>query len=524
MRMRCARRRSHATRIATLVAVGLVFAGPVTAQVDLPSGFVHETIVGGLDDPNSLAFLPDGRLLFTEQRTGSVRMIVNGHIASRDPALHVSSVSAGETERGLQGIAVDPRWPLKPYLYVCFTRTGDEEWLVRYTGTGDLSNPSGENLSFGSPLILIDDIRDVNDNHNGGTLRFGTDDRLYLSLGEDAERCRAQRIGELAGKILRLDVSRLPATGTGPVPRALLIPPDNPISSSDSNARLVYASGLRNPWRFHVDPQTGVLYVGDVGESNFEEVDEVYPGDNLGWPFREAFSTLVPADCSESGGAGNATYTGPIASLNHNDDYYAILTAGVYRPRGTLGDWPATYLGNVFFCDYYSGKIRRLRKSGGNWVPGAAVPGQPNPTDWANGFFSAADFQFGADQSLWYARQFNDNEVSGTGSIGRIRSTAGPVAVEPQSDGLAFSAAPNPFRGEVTFTVSLAERGTADLSVYDVTGREVRRLAESNAGPGIVRLAWDGRDHQREPVPPGVYLARLSHLGNTCMKRVFRVR
>lgn len=511
------------TPIACLALLG--FAAPATAAVDVPTGFVHETVVGGLSEPNSFAFLPDGRLLFTEQRTGKVRMVVNGHIASHDPAVAVASLEAGDVERGLQGIAVDPRWPLKPYIYVCYTHTGSNEWVVRYTGTGDLTNPSGENLSFGTPLILLNDIRDANDNHNGGTLRFGIDERLYVSLGEDAERCRAQVPGVLGGKILRLDVSRLPATGTGPVPRALLIPPDNPFSSPDSNTRLVFASGLRNPWRFHVDPETGILYVGDVGESNFEEVDEVFPGDNLGWPFREAFSTLTTPNCSEPGGPGSGSYTGPIASLNHSDDYYSLLTAGVFRPFGTVQDWPATYHGNVFFCDYFSGKIRRLRKSGGSWVAGSSVPGQPNSSDWANGFRYTADFLFGPDNSLWSLRQMNENEDAASGTVERIRSTTGPVSViDEPADGIAFSAAPNPFRGEVTLTLALSKSGPVEVSVYDVSGREVRRISNPNAGAGLLRLTWDGLDQQGETVPPGIYLARLSHAGITHTRRMFRVR
>src|SRR5205085_1905543 len=126
-------------------------------------------------------------------------------------------------------------------------------------------------------------------------------------------------------------------------------------------------TGLRNPWRFHIDSATGIPYIGDVGQDVYEEVDEVYPGSNFGWPFREAFSVRTWGECDEPGGSGHTSYDGPIASLNHNEDYHAILTAGVYRRRGQPTDWPAGYDGTLFYCDYYNGFMRRMTKKTGTW-------------------------------------------------------------------------------------------------------------------------------------------------------------
>src|SRR5574341_1726021 len=147
--------------------------------VSVPTQFVNEFIVGGLNEPTGLAFLPDGRLLLVEQRTGRVRMIVNGHLASTDPVFTVPSLNADGGERGLQGLAVDPGWPQRPYLYFHYTRTGGRTRLVRYTATGYVSNATGENLGLTSTLLLIDDIPDADPNHNGGTVRFGPDGHLY---------------------------------------------------------------------------------------------------------------------------------------------------------------------------------------------------------------------------------------------------------------------------------------------------------------------------------------------------------
>src|SRR5207249_382708 len=111
-------------------------------------------------------------------------------------------------------------------------------------------------------------------NHNGGTLRFGPDQCLYDSMGEDASGCVAQDDSSLRGVIMRLDTSRLPSTPGGPAPLDAITPPNNPqIGAINLKTRLIDAYGLRNPFRFAIDPLDGTLYIGDVGQSTYEEVD-----------------------------------------------------------------------------------------------------------------------------------------------------------------------------------------------------------------------------------------------------------
>jgi len=329
---------------AGLAILFALVAIPAHAAVQLPSQFINETVVGGLAEPNSMAFLPDGRLLFTEQRNGKVRMVVNGHIAVTDPMVVVPSLNATGYERGLQGIAVDPRWPASPYVYVFYNRVGGKNRLTRFTAGGDVTDPSGEHVTLGSPLLLLDDVPDNSPNHNSGCLRFGADGRLYLSLGEDEDWCLANDPKALKGKILRLDISRLSASGGGAVPRAMLDPGDNALAVADSNARLVYAYGLRNPWRFHVDGAYGRVYAADVGEDIVEELNEIAPGDYLGWPYREGNTIVQRTNCPEPGGDGSTPYKAPILLLARNPDLTAISEAGVYRhsptgasPRGAAG-------------------------------------------------------------------------------------------------------------------------------------------------------------------------------------------
>jgi glucose/arabinose dehydrogenase len=517
-------RRSFRFWLLLLTASASTVLPSAAGAASLPTNFVDEIIVGGLAEPTSFAFLPDGRVLFTEQRTGRVRMVVGGHIASTDPILVVPNLNASGNERGLLAITVDPRWPTEPHVYLYYTRGGGAVRLVRYTAEGSLNNPAGEVLMLTTPLVLIDDIPDLASNHNGGALRFGPDQHLYLSIGEDADRCAAQDSTRLKGVLLRLDVAGLPPGPGGPVPRAAITPDDNPLSTPDSNARLVWAYGLRNPFRFHPDPATQKVYLADVGENTIEEMDEVEAGDNLGWPFREGPLVMPVVGCLEPGGPGTAGYRGPIATYDHSVGQ-SVISGGIYRPVvGALYVWPLDYWGDVFFADYYGGFLRRIKNTGGTWAP-ASAPGQPNPLDWASGLEQPVDFMIGSDGSLWWMSQFDPSFSATSGSLHRIRYTIASVDAPPVIDpSLALTAAPTPFRGRVELGFGLATAAGVRLAIYDLTGREVRRLFEGRAGAGRTQLAWDGRDQSGREAPAGVYLACLDRPDGREVTRVLRLR
>jgi glucose/arabinose dehydrogenase len=489
-----------------ILAAGLAFAAiaieasTAHPMVQVPENFVSETIVAGLDLPNSMAFLPDGRLLFTELKSGRVRLLVNGHLAATDPALTVEHLVGLGYERGLQGIAVDPGWPARPYIYVYYTHTGDRCVIARYTGHGDLDSATGENLTFDGRLLLIDDIQDADMRHQAGGLRFGIDGSLFASLGEDEDYCRAPDSTNLLGVLLRLDVSRLPEIADSPdvaMPRALITPPDNPLSTSDTNARLVWAYGMRNPWRFHVDPVTGLIYLADVGEDQFEEINEVHPGQYLGWPWREGNTVIPRPFCTEPGGQGTIDYAHPIVALRHGPHDTAIFSAGPYRPvAGATDNWPASYWGDVFYGDYFMGFMRRIRKTGDTWGPAPVDTGQPDPVNWATGLFGAVDFLVGPDGSLWWMRQTSDDEetLEGTGSIGRIR---------------AFRADTVDTATEVTLVHSIATPHHVQLEWY-VPDSGVTMTLERRQGSGPwlplaeLRSDGDGRiEYEDRAISPG---------------------
>jgi glucose/arabinose dehydrogenase len=498
--------------IVTLVAALALASTSPRAAVIVPDGFANQVLVEALGQPVSLAEIPDApgdtarRVLVVEQVAGSIVLYARGltHTLGFVPGVNTSG-----GERGLLGIAVDPGWPARPYVYTHSTdnRSGNHVVISRWTLAGDLTNTGDGLLTFDAATRydLIRSLPDNASNHNGGTVRFGRDGRLYVSLGDDATGCPAQDSTQLVGKILRLDVSRLPAGPGGPAPIAILAPSDNPwANAADSAARLVWTKGLRNPFRFNVDPATGDLVIGDVGENTWEELDLATSGGlDMGWPVREgpaAFTT-----CSFAG----ATLTEPIASYDHTQGE-AIIGGPRYR-RPASGAWrfPVEYDGDIFNLDYYDGQVRRLQALGGGWVPAPAVPGQPDATHWATGLQTTSDLLELSDGALWYVQQFPPG-VSGGGYLGRIVHVAGGGSTGTPSGFELSSPWPSPARDGVTVQWSQLARESVRVTVHDLGGRRVRTLVAGevmDAGPH--GIAWDGTDEQGRRARSGWYGVRV---------------
>lgn len=394
-------------------SVLVVCSAGAEAQV-LPTGFTNDQLVAGLSEPVGMAWLPDGRLLVCEQRTAQIKVWTGG--ATMTSIGTVPNVRSTGNEQGLLSLAVDPGWPARPYVYVWYDTTVSANLrLAMFTVTGDLSNPASSNLTLGTQYVILSDFPDNASNHNGGALRFGIDGKLYLSMGDDASGCPAQNISSRVGAIWRIDVSSLPGVGPGPAAKSTLIPAGNPFAGPDDNARLCWAYGLRNPFRYQVDPVTGYLYIADVGQNTWEELDECTGGgQNFGWPWMEGNSSYTTC------GGSQPPSVAPIVTWNPAGSA-AIMSLGRYRNAvgGTM-NFGAAYEGDVFYLEYYNGQIRRLQWNGSSWVTPAAVPGQPNATDWATGFQNVADALRGPDGALYYVRQFNP--AFGPGRLDRIRS------------------------------------------------------------------------------------------------------
>ncbi len=506
-------------------ALLLACAAPCArAQATLPDEFADELVVAGLALPAGMSFLPDGRLLFVEQKTARIRLIVNDALAAVDPVAVVPNVRTG-AERGLLGIAVDPGFPARPYIYVhCTDASALVVRVTRFTLGGDLTFTGNGSLAI-DPSTRYDLIANVPDSapqHNGGTLRFGPDGMLYASFGEDGEGCAAQDTSGLRGVILRLDVSSLPPGGGGPPHPGLITPPGNPFPNGSLNARLIWAFGLRNPFRFHIDPLDGALYIGDVGEDVWEEVDRAPAGGlDFGWSRFEG-PMVNDASC-----ALTLPATSPIHAYQRSSERAAVMTAGPYRrPPGASRPFPAEYEGDVFFSDFYDGFLRRLEGSGTSWVIAPPVPGQVDPDSWATGLTSVGDYAVGPDGSLWYCRQYITFSTP-SGEIRRIvstRITNVPRTVAPA--GLRFAPVyPSPSPGAVHLAYTLAEPAEVALVVLDLNGRIVRRLVpRAVEAAGTHDRLWEGRDDRGRALPAGIYLALLTAGGERVERRVALVR
>ena len=214
-----------------------------------------------------MQFAPDGRL-FICQQTGQLRVFKNGVLLTA-PFVSLSVDSGGE--RGLLGVAFDPDFATNQFVYVYYTVPGSpaHNRVSRFTANGDVA-------AAGSELVILE-LNNLSGatNHNGGALHFGPDGRLYIAVGENANGNHAQSMANLLGKMLRIN-----RDGT--------IPADNPFfGTATGQNRAIWALGLRNPFTFAFQPGTGRMFINDVGQNAWEEINDGIAGSNYGWPTTE---------------------------------------------------------------------------------------------------------------------------------------------------------------------------------------------------------------------------------------------
>ena len=511
-------------------------AAPAARGQTVPNGFTVEPMVTGLASPSAFDFLPDGRVIFAEQFSAQLRILRPPSTVQATPVIAITGVSTGGA-RGLLGVALDPGFPSRPYVYVHNTVTGSPARvrISRYTLSGDLLNSSGGDVTAdpASRYDLITDIPDNAGNHNGGTVRFGLEGHLYVSLGEDANMCAAQGTTTLRGVMLRLRTNTLPP-GPGVAFRAQITPPENPfVAAADSNSHLVVAYGLRNPFRAQVDPATGIFVIADVGQSDFEEIDLLSMpipvptfgpapppaaplGTNFGWPWFEGTAT-GPTTC----GTMPPNLEPPIFEYDRTAQPSAsVIAAGFYRQQpGGVYNWPADHDGDIFFNDYYTGVLRRIKYQFNAWSQPPAIPGQPSFIAWGTGFGQAVDWRVHRDGSLWYCRQ-GVNFAANTGILGRIR---GPGQLHtPPGARLALRLVRSPAIGTADLRV-LAEIDVK-VRIVDAAGRPVRMLWDGGIrtmAPGTeFPLVWDGLTDDGEPAHPGIYFALVEGGGRRAAVRI----
>jgi glucose/arabinose dehydrogenase len=374
-----------------------------------PSGFSEAQVVNGLSNPTSMAFAPDGRLFVCEQG-GNLRIVKNGSLLAA-PFLTVTVNSLGE--RGLLGVAFDPNFTSNGYVYIYYTATAPliHNRVSRFIASGDTAAPGSETV-----LLDLENLSSAT-NHNGGAIHFGLDGKLYVSVGENANSANSQSLSTRLGKMLRIN-----SDGT--------IPFDNPFAGASGLNQAIWAMGLRNPFTFAVQPGSGRIFINDVGENTWEEINDGITGSNYGWPATEGIKN-------------NPAYRDPIFAYGHGSGSTlgcAITGGTFYNP--TASQYPGGYTGVYFFSDYCSGWIRKLDPASGNTVSG-----------FATAISSAVDLKVGDDGLIYYLTRGSGGAVYKI--LYSAASQAPSISVQPISQ-------TRPAGQPVTFTVGAG--GTAPLS------------------------------------------------------------
>lgn len=398
----------------TLVCVGLSIPPRFARAATLPSGFIEARIAGQLPNPTALAIAPDGRVFICLQG-GTIRVIKNDVLL---PTPFATLTVDWIEERGLLGIAFDPNFTTNHYLYVYYTTTtpAPHNRIVRLTANGDVAVPGSA-----TPIFELSDLYPTVNTHNGGALNFGPDGKLYVAVGDNNyPRDNAQLMTNHFGKMLRINPD-----GS--------IPSDNPFYQTASGAnRAIWALGLRNPFTFSIQPSTGRMFINDVGNNTWEEINQGAAGANYGWPATEGATT-------------DPRFTSPLYAYHHgsgNEQGCAITGGAFYNPA--TAQFPGEYSGKYFFADYCNGWIRRFDPSSKAVAP------------FATGITTPIGLAVGPDGSLYYLSAGLDRQSNGAVYKVQYRANQAPSITQHPAGTTVEVGAP------ATFSVSAS--GSPPLS------------------------------------------------------------
>ncbi len=429
LRTRTRRRvpRIAAALVTTLATVAAVFTAsvPPAAAATVPAGFSHVVVASGLAQPAAMTVAPDGRVFITEKGgwnsagtplAARVRIIKNGVLLAT-PFVTITN-SYGGGERGLLGIALDPSFATNHYLYIYYTaKQADGTFrnrVSRLIANGDVAQQTN-GVPTEKVLIQLDLASSVN--HQGGGLHFGADGKLYISTGDNKQGDKTPLLTSTYGKILRIN-----SDGT--------IPSDNPFYTATTGIyRAIWARGLRNPFTFAFQPGSGRMFINDVGENLYEEINDGIAGSNYGWPTSEGPATTA--------GIRSPLYYyghGPVAGSTTST--CAITGGAFYNPA--VRQFPADFVGKYLFADFCGNFIKRYDPATGGVSNFAFTESNP------------VDVRVASDGSVYY--------LTSGGKVARIRYT-GSSAPSISSQPASYTASV----GEpATFTV--AATGAAPLS------------------------------------------------------------
>ena len=478
-------------RYSALFLLWFLLALPAVAQSDvtIENAFPELSFSRPVDLQN--AGDDTNRLFVVEQHTGMIHVFENDPATTQtDLFLDIDGINTGG-EEGLLGLAFHPDYENNGYFFVYYSTSSPRRSVISRFSV-DSANPNQADPS--SELIILE-IGQPFSNHNGGQLAFGPQDGyLYIGLGDGGDGGDPQDHGEdpktLLGSILRIDVNNSSEA------ERYAIPADNPfVGNTDSWREEIYAYGLRNPWRFSFDSETGDLWAADVGQGRREEIDRIVKGGNYGWDIMEGTLCFEPSnDCDTT------SLEMPIWEYGRS---LGQSVTGGYVYRGTRVPELA---GKYIYADYVSRRIWALTDDGVNPVSVEELPQSPG---------NVAAFGVAEDNALFVC--------AFDGSIYRFNSSGSVTNEDPSlSEGHAILSKnyPNPFHSITTLPFSLNRPAQVDLAIFDVLGRRVRTLAKGVFPEGRHAVEWEGSSDSGQSLPGGIYFYRLIENGITVETRM----
>lgn len=445
-----------------------------------------ELFASGLSAPVDIAHAGDERIFIVE-KAGRIRIVSPDGSVRNTPFLDIDArVNSSASERGLLGLAFHPDYASNGYFFVNYTNNSGDTRISRFSR--DAADPNRADPNSEKILLTVDQPLA---NHNGGDLAFGPDGYLYIGLGDGGgagdPNNFSQTTSSLLGKMLRIDVNTTDAT-----PYA--IPGSNPFVNNPNVRDEIWNTGLRNPWRFSFDRETGDLWIADVGQNQWEEINFQAAGgaggENYGWRCYEGAATYNSSGCGPAG-----QYTAPVHVYDHRSGNCSITGGFVYR-----GSRHPDLQGHYVYADYCSGMISSLTPDGaGGWK-------DTNLLDWND--FQLVSFGEDAQGELLTA-------ALGQGVIYRVRTMVTDVNA-PEQRLAEMTISPNPFRQTLRISGRYEGSGHVDVFIYDLYGRPVFRRREafsndfareydlSHLAVGVYSLSIvNGNDHRSRRVVKG---------------------
>ncbi len=454
----------------------------IVLELSVPNMYAQVTPVlyaEGFSNPVSIANAGDERLFIVE-RGGLIRIIDTEGNVETTPFLDLSGIITSGGEQGLLGLAFHPSYSENGYFYVNYTDLEGNTVVERY----EVSESDPDIADYESGMLILE-FEQPFDNHNGGDLKFGPDGYLYIGTGDGGSggdpQDNAQDLSILLGKMLRIDVD---------LGSPYAIPEDNPYTGNAEALDEIWASGLRNPWRYSFDRKTGDLWIADVGQQDIEEVNFVPAGEGAGWNFGwrcyEGSQEYNSADCGAEG-----EYDFPVFEYTQVGENGCSVTGGfVYRGS----DYPSLD-GYYFFADYCNNRIYSLHQSEGQWL-------MEDHGRYADNNFST----FGEDGN-------GELYIAGisSGKVYRITGPDDPSGIAGNSK-QGWTIFPNPAGDILNVEFTNSGQKPERIRIFQSSGRIVKELVV-NGGHVVVPV---------EDLDVGVYIIEITGKEQTHLQKFIR--